>query len=1485
MRQAFLIIILLIFLQLLITLILVQAEPISNLSSGQNINSVKVYNYVVILVEFSDIKHSIDLQDIRKTLQDLSNYIEEVSYGRYKLNFFLVKKWYVLPKSINHYSYYLDELLWDSIKAADSDVDFSKWQRVIIVHAGEDAAFTNDEKDIRSQYFSVGCGAPARTNDGVLISSAIIVSEYSTLGVYVHEFLHSLGAIDLYGPPGEREKPIGIWDVMATGWRSGVKVRGRYLILGLSPTYPSSWTKIRIGFFRKSDLMIIGPGHHEVEILPLEDQNSGVHAVKIPITSSKYYLIEVREKRGFDSHLPCEGFLIYICDEEATNVGNGILRLIDANGFTPTLDDASFKPGQVFHDREHNLVIRFLMEDNNYKVVIDYKSSNLAIIPSPLKIEENNTIVKAVLKNTGDISIKKADVYVFIDGILKFKKRINNLCPGTEYPITFKIQNVPGKHIILLDAQILDDVIEYDSDDNRVVLTYEVSGKKIDKGEEWPQVVAPGQFARTRFYNEDLDGDKKDEIVICIDSNCYLIDHNGSLIRELESVERLFLDDLDGDGVKDIVSISRNEYRIISLKPGGLNRVFRGVCNHVHSLDLCANDVNNDGIKDIIILCPEDMYMIKSRFGGSLYYYGAIYLRVFDGLTAKILYNFTITTNPEETFEYSYYKHLGYQIGLIGVYDINNDGELEILVGFLKNKFEEELWYNEEAYVLYCYSLNGKLLWRKEIKIPSGCLFRSYVHIYNINSKTKVILVTTVNKIYLLNSNGNVLWSIETNWPRVIGIIEKEVMLFDNKHIKFINIVEGTIRRIIELPEWPHETAFVKLSNRNLILFTTEKGFYIMDENGIILNSITFNTYSWFNLVDNTKAVIYLYNNNSVYIADLISFSISKLFYSKVPGRVIPVNLDNDQEFEYLVFGSFIQTYESNGSIIWTFGLGGYINFYDSKDADLDNDNTPDVVFLKGDFEHSMIIFRNGRVIYDINDATFADLNGDGFSEVVAVSDRGLEVYDTVGNLIWNVPAADFRTVSIGELLSGEKIIAVSVGIFARHINMPPQVRIYSESGKLLKVIGFYWDPPSVHTVKSKTLNESLIIIIGPWSRGEYHLEVYNELGILLFDQLVDSKAWEARATLLDVNNDGIEEIVIPPYVFTLDGRLIRNDYQVSSKKILCIDVDDDEINEYIDVKYVSEKKGWVLTLMDNDRRIISRTQVIKSTNGIYIFKSGNREITVYTLPLTKRGYYVIPIKYYYLDIISSYGVVQGEGLYVANSKANFSVSPVVIDYGNSTRRVLVGWSGDLNISGTEGTIVMDSPKIVIAIWKKQYYLRVTSSYGEVQGEGWYDEGAMVTVSISSITINYENSTRRVFLGWNSGGTILSNNSTYTFIMNQPYEITAEWKTSYYVQVLSEYGSVLGSGWYDKGTTAIVTISTTNIEGIPFNKVFKGWRDQDGNIVSTSPTYTFTVNQPVTLTAVWKQELNIIVVLIAITTIVLLAIIVIIVKLKKPKRV
>ena len=57
-----------------------------------------------------------------------------------------------------------------------------------------------------------------------------------------------------------------------------------------------------------------------------------------------------------------------------------------------------------------------------------------------------------------------------------------------------------------------------------------------------------------------------------------------------------------------------------------------------------------------------------------------------------------------------------------------------------------------------------------------------------------------------------------------------------------------------------------------------------------------------------------------------------------------------------------------------------------------------------------------------------------------------------------------------------------------------------------------------------------------------------------------------------------------------------------------------------------------------------------------------------------------------------------------------------------------------------------------------------------------------------------------------------------------------------------------GTGNYTEGETVTITANAPE-EG----KTFKGWRDANGNIVSTDVTYTFTVTGEVSLTAVYED--------------------------------
>lgn len=133
----------------------------------------------------------------------------------------------------------------------------------------------------------------------------------------------------------------------------------------------------------------------------------------------------------------------------------------------------------------------------------------------------------------------------------------------------------------------------------------------------------------------------------------------------------------------------------------------------------------------------------------------------------------------------------------------------------------------------------------------------------------------------------------------------------------------------------------------------------------------------------------------------------------------------------------------------------------------------------------------------------------------------------------------------------------------------------------------------------------------------------------------------------------------------------------------------------------------------------------------------------------------------------------------------------------------IFSWSGDFASNATTITVTMNKPVKLQANWIMQYYVTIISPTGSPSGEGWYNAGSVVTVRVQS-TVQYSNGTRMVFNGWNS--TSLGNSPTAQIMVNSPTRLLAAWKTQYLVTVQSQYGTPLGAGWYDLGSTAPISI-------------------------------------------------------------------------------
>jgi len=183
---------------------------------------------------------------------------------------------------------------------------------------------------------------------------------------------------------------------------------------------------------------------------------------------------------------------------------------------------------------------------------------------------------------------------------------------------------------------------------------------------------------------------------------------------------------------------------------------------------------------------------------------------------------------------------------------------------------------------------------------------------------------------------------------------------------------------------------------------------------------------------------------------------------------------------------------------------------------------------------------------------------------------------------------------------------------------------------------------------------------------------------------------------------------------------------------------------------------------------------------------------------------------------------------------------PSSLDTGNGTRFLFTSWNdGDTSVSRT-----ISHGGVYTANYKMQHQLLIESAYGEPEGQGWYDAGSSVTISVTSVE---QPTTRHIFTGWS--GDYSGDTATASVIMDFPKAITANWRTGHLLTIESAYGRPEGAGWYASGST--VTISVAPSQGLLIRQIFTGW---SGDFSGDTATASLTMDSPVAVTANWRTD-------------------------------
>jgi hypothetical protein len=232
------------------------------------------------------------------------------------------------------------------------------------------------------------------------------------------------------------------------------------------------------------------------------------------------------------------------------------------------------------------------------------------------------------------------------------------------------------------------------------------------------------------------------------------------------------------------------------------------------------------------------------------------------------------------------------------------------------------------------------------------------------------------------------------------------------------------------------------------------------------------------------------------------------------------------------------------------------------------------------------------------------------------------------------------------------------------------------------------------------------------------------------------------------------------------------------------------------------------------------------------VFTQWNDSITTNPRTITLNEELTLEAEYetqHQLIIHANFGTTNpsADNWYKAGLVLQISASaPSTID---GEQYVWLGWTGiglgSYTGMETSGLITMSDPINETAAWRHEYFLTTTSLQGSpTLTSRWFVAGTAINASVTSPWPLYATDTRYVCTGWTGTGSAppSGTSTTVNFTMDKPSSIEWNWKTQYFLTVLtypagvSPQPDISPQGpWYDIDT--LVTCTAKEINGYVFD--------------------------------------------------------------------
>lgn len=304
--------------------------------AGRRVPRVGPLRLLVLRAAFPDRPLERPRGEIAALIDRFESYFREVSAGRLQIHGYLAHSRVVLPSPRQRYVQASSAMATDALQAFDAIARHPRDREalahadaVIVFFAGpgkESHAADDDQRDPWSNFTTL-----ARLVQGFDRGCVVAEQElppFENFGVLCHEFGHLLGLPELYATGGLPQEGIGVWGLMG---------HGTWLEKGAAPPHPEAWSKARLGWV---DVQEIGSTTLGVELPAVEEVPRVVRIPAVPGgRREEYYLLENRQRIGFDQAIKGEGVLVWHVDERAeqgrssqNDAAHKLLHLVEADG-------------------------------------------------------------------------------------------------------------------------------------------------------------------------------------------------------------------------------------------------------------------------------------------------------------------------------------------------------------------------------------------------------------------------------------------------------------------------------------------------------------------------------------------------------------------------------------------------------------------------------------------------------------------------------------------------------------------------------------------------------------------------------------------------------------------------------------------------------------------------------------------------------------------------------------------------------------------------------------------------------------------------------------------------------------------------------------------------------------------------------------------------------------------------------------------------